>query len=141
MLFRQTHRGGAGRQGVAASELVIVASVFLFILLVSTDFARLYYDYITVSGCARNGALYGCLDATHSTDTTGIQTAALTDAGTMSSTPSVSSTTGNDANGDPYVKVTVTSTFTTIVTYPGIPSTVTLTRSVQMRVVQTTPTP
>ena len=41
--------------------------------------------------------------------------------------------TGTDAAGNPYVQVTVSWTFGTITGYVGIPKSVTLTRTVQMR--------
>src|SRR5262249_33834196 len=114
MRYRRTREGGYGRRGVASTELAVVAPVFLFILIAATDFARVFADYLTVSSCARNGALYGSLDAVHATDFFGIQTAALADSATMVSPASASSSYGFDANGDPYVQVTVTATFTTL---------------------------
>jgi Flp pilus assembly protein TadG len=118
--------------------MALLAPVLIFILVAGTDFARLFYDFVTVTSCARNGALYGCQDTTHSTDTAGIKTAAQSDGSSLSSLPSVSSST-TTVGGNSYVSVTVTYTFTTIITYPGIPSSVTLSRTVQMRVVQNTP--
>ena len=41
---------------------------------------------------------------------------------------------GTDANGNPNVTVTVSYTFRAITKYPGLPSTINLTRSVEMRV-------
>jgi hypothetical protein len=124
---------------VAAAELaVVLAPILAFILVAGTDFARVFNASLTIASCARNGALYGSQDTAHSTDTNGIQAAALTDAGSLSPQPSVSSST-TTVGGNPYVSVTVTYTFTTLVNYPGIPSTMDLSRTVQMRVVQNTP--
>jgi Flp pilus assembly protein TadG len=140
MLYRRNNAGRAARRGAAAAELaVIVAPVLAFVLVAGTDFARVFYSYLTITSCARNGALYGCQGTTCSTDTTGIQTWALKDVSGLSSTPGVSSSTGTDADGKPYVAVTVTYTFTTLVTYPGIPHTMNLSRTAQMRVVQSVP--
>jgi Flp pilus assembly protein TadG len=136
----RNRRARNGRTAAAAAELAVVAApLLLFILVAATDFARLFYDYETITDCASNGAFYGCVDATHAADAAGIQAAALADAGGMSPQPSVSSKTTTDANGNPCVQVTVTYTFTTLVGYPGIPSTVSLSRTVQMRVLQDTP--
>jgi Flp pilus assembly protein TadG len=132
-------RAGGARRGEAATELAIVVTVLSFMLVATTDFARVFYYYLTVTNCARNGALYGCQDSAHSTDTSGIQTAALSDAGNVSPQPTVTSATGNDSSKNPYVAVTVTYSFSTIVDYLGIPSTINLSRTVQMRVAQKSP--
>jgi hypothetical protein len=124
---------------VAALELAAVLTPILaFILVAGTDFARLFNAYVTITSCARNGAIYGCFDATKSTDTAGIQSAALADAGSMSPAPTVSSTT-TTIGGNTYVSVTVSTTVSTLLSYPGIPSTMTLSRTVEMRVVLDVP--
>jgi Flp pilus assembly protein TadG len=128
-----------GRRGVAAAELALSLSLLAFIMVAATDFSRLFSAYLTITSCARNGALYGCLNSSHSTNTSAIQTAALNDAGSMSSTPTVSSTTGTDTDGNTFVAVTVTYPFTTLVSYPGITNSLTLTRTVKMRVAQNLP--
>jgi hypothetical protein len=120
-------------------ELVVVLSVLAFILVAATDFARVFFSYLSITNCARNGALYGCTSTLHSQDTSGIQSAALAEVSSWTTQPGVSSSTGTDASGNPYVAVTVTYTFNTIVTYPGINSTMNLTRTVQMRVAQGQP--
>jgi Flp pilus assembly protein TadG len=126
------------RRGAAAAEMALIAPTLIFILVAGTDFSRLFYYYVTVTSCARNGALYGCQDTVHSTDTVGIQTAAQADARNLSSLPSVSSST-TTVGGNTYVSVTVNYSFTTIFAYPGIPSTVALSQTIKMRVVQNTP--
>jgi Flp pilus assembly protein TadG len=139
MLYRREYICRPARRGAALAELVVVLTTLVFILVACTDFARVFYSYLTITNCARNGALYGCTSTQHSTDTAGIQAAALTDTSSLSPTPGVSSTTGTDASGNPYVAVTVTYTFTTLITYPGINHTMNLTRTVQMRVAQGQP--
>ena len=59
-------------------------------------------------------------------------TAATADAGSLSPTPTVSSSNYTDTYGNACVTVTVSYTFTTFVNYPGIPHTSTLSRSVSM---------
>jgi Flp pilus assembly protein TadG len=121
------------RGGAAAVELVLLLPVLCFIGLTSIDYSRLFYAWATLADCARNGALYASDPSfASSTNFTSIQQAALADASNLSPSPTVVSTTGNDSNGIAYVKVTVTYTFTTIVNYPGIPNSVTLTRALQM---------
>jgi Flp pilus assembly protein TadG len=133
----------APRRAAAAAEIAILGSVLALVMVISIDFARLFLTYLTVTNCAYAGAMYGSQDTTHSTNTTGIQSAAVAEGASLSpalASANVSSTTGNDANSDPYVSVTVTySSFTTLITYPGVPHTMTLSRTVQMRVTPSVP--
>lgn len=122
------------RRGAATVEMAILAPVLAFLFVIATDYARVFYYAVTVADCARNGALYGADREDQAVDTAGIETAALADAGNLSPTPTVSSTTGTDDAGDPYVEVTVTYTFQTITRYPGLPASVAVTRMVRMRV-------
>ncbi len=132
MLFRRT-RAGARRAAVAV-ELAVLLPLLVFLAAVGVDFARAFYYSLTVTSAARNGALYGSQDTSHSTDTAGIKATALADATNLSPSPDVSSTTGTDAQSNPYVQVTVSWTFNTITNFPGVPGSVTLSRTVQMRV-------
>ena len=122
------------RQGTAAVELAVLLPFLVFVFVIGIDYARVFYHGLTIENCARNGALYGSQDPTHAADSAGIQAAALADASNLTPSPGVSSTTGTDAAGNPYVKVTVTWTFQTITHYVGVPSSVNLSRTVQMRV-------
>jgi Flp pilus assembly protein TadG len=134
MRLHFTLRRESRRRGVACVEFAILLPLLAFLFLIAVDFARVWYQYTIMADCARNGALYGSLDPTHAADTTGIQNAALSDASNISPSPTVTSTTGTDSAGNPYVSVTVTWTFNTVSSYPGIPSSLQLTRTVQMRV-------
>ena len=138
MRLRQT-RTENRRWGSSTVEFAVVLPFLAFTVVVAVDFARVFRHNQIVTNCARNGALYGSFDATHSLDADGIKKAALADAGNLTPTPDVSSTTGVDAAGDPYVQVTVTSQFQTVVNYPGIPTAVSIPRTVQMRVASLLP--
>jgi Flp pilus assembly protein TadG len=127
------------RRAVAAVELAVLLPLLVFLFVIAIDFARAFYFALTITNCARNGAVYGSMDPTHAADTTGIQQMALADASNLSPQPTVTSTTGTDTQGNPYVSVTVTWTFNTVATYPGVPSTLTLSRTVQMRVAPVLP--
>lgn len=107
----------------------------MLVCLMVVDYARIVNATVTLSTCARNGALYAA-DSSYASSTsyTTYQQAALADAGSLSPTPTVSSATGTDSGGNSYVAVTVSYTFTTLVTYPGIPSSVSLSRTVTMQV-------
>jgi Flp pilus assembly protein TadG len=134
MLYAQ-HSARCSRRGVAAAEVAVLLPFLGFIFLAVVDYSRLFYDYVTITDCARNGALYGMIDRTHAQDTSGIRTAALADAVNLQPQPTVTSATGTDANGNPYVEVTVAYQFQTVASYPGIASTVNLSRKVRMQVI------
>jgi Flp pilus assembly protein TadG len=119
--------------------MAILVPFLAFIFLVTVDFARVYYQAVVLEDAARTGALYGSQDPTHAADTAGIQNAALANATDLNPAPTISSVTGTDAAGNPYVQVTATWTFNTISSFPGIPSPITLTRTVQARVEPTVP--
>jgi Flp pilus assembly protein TadG len=125
---------GPRRRGIAAVELAALLPLLAVLVIMAVDYARVLYYAQVVDSAARGGALYGTRDSTHAADTAGIQQAALADATNLTPAPGVTSTTANDASGNPEVQVTVTWTFQTLVNYPGIPSTVNLTRTATMRV-------
>ncbi len=122
------------RRGAAVAELAILLPFLTFLFLAAVDFGRVFYHYLTITNCASNGATYASTDATHAVDTSGIQDAALVDATDLKPTQSVSSTTGTDKAGNSFVQVTVSYPFQTIASFPGIPSYMTIRRTVQMRV-------
>lgn len=131
MRLRPTDRT---RPGTSAVEFAVVLPFLLFMVVIAVDFARVYRNAQVIMSAARNGALYGSDNPVNAADTNGIQAAALREAADLSPAPTVSSTTGNDADGNPYVRVTVSCPFQTITRYPGVPSSMALTRTVQMRV-------
>jgi len=130
---RMRHRHGQ-RRAAAAVELALVLPFLLFLFIVCVDFARVFYYSQTLANCARNGALYGSNLVTAQSPYSSIEQAALADAANLSPQPTVTSTTGTDAAGDPYVRVTVAWDFHTIASLPSVPNTVPLQRTTQMRV-------
>jgi Flp pilus assembly protein TadG len=127
-------RRTAARSGVAAVELAVVLPFLAFLFLIAVDYGRVFYYSQIVENCARNGALYASdpKASNHNLYST-VQDAALADAGNLSPQPTVTSSSGTDATGNPYVQVTVSWQFQTVANYPGIPSTVNLSNTVQMR--------
>jgi Flp pilus assembly protein TadG len=129
------------RPGVAVVELAILLPLMAFLFVIAVDFGRIFYYSLTVTNCARNGAVYG-FDPTAAalvSPYTSIQDAALSDAGNLSPTPTVTSQTGTDSSGN-YIEVTVSYTFYTITQFPGVPNSVDITRTVRMRTVARVPT-
>src|ERR1043165_3353163 len=84
------------RQGVAAVELAFLLPLLCFLFVISIDFARVFYFSLTVTNCARNGAVYGSANQTNALDTNGIKTAALRDADNL---PAQSLTVTSSATG------------------------------------------
>jgi Flp pilus assembly protein TadG len=105
--------------------------VMLFVL--ACDFARVFHFSLTLTNCARAGALYASdpLVADESPFANSSE-AALADAGTMTPAPIVSEKYGTDAAGREWVEVSAEYEFNTITGFPGIPNKVTLTRTVRM---------
>ena|SRR5262249_33993793 len=144
---RNPIKSAARRRGAAIAEMAILLSVLSFLFIVAIDFARLFYFSLTLKNCARNGAYYA-------SDYPGIygygspSAAALADAGNLSPAPNVtvgydSSPTGTFTQTSPvrpgYVQVTVTWTFNTVTTYPGIADTWNLSQSEIMEMAPVTP--
>ena len=124
---------------MAAVELAVLLPFLLFVFVVTLDFCRVSYYSVTVSNCARNGAVYGSADQTRARDTSGIQAAAQADARFNLDPERLSVSSSTDAAAS-YVQVTVNYPFTTITQYPGIPRQMNLSRTVRMDVVPATPT-
>jgi Flp pilus assembly protein TadG len=129
------------RLGASSVELALLMPLLGLFFLIAADFARLYYHYTIITNCARNGALYGSdpVAALESPYTT-LQAAALADASDLvNPSPTVASTNGTDALGNPYIEVTVAYPFATVSNYPGLSNPINLTRTVRMRVTPSTP--
>jgi hypothetical protein len=132
---QSTPRHTRCRRGLASAELAVVLSTLMFICLATCDYARCIYAAVTVANCARNGALYQCDTAfAKSTPYTSLTSAVQADAGNLSPAPSGTSATVTDSNGNQTVAVTVTYPFQCLVSYPGIPSSFTISRTVTMAV-------
>jgi Flp pilus assembly protein TadG len=127
------------RRGAAAVEFALLLPFLCFVFAVTVDFCRVFYYSLTVSNCARNGAIYGSADNSHALDTVGIRTAAQADASNLNLQQlSIASSTDDGSNPN-YVSVTVTYPFTTITQYPGIPRQTNLRHTVRMSVLPQTP--
>jgi Flp pilus assembly protein TadG len=135
MVRRIRHPGGKQRQAAAAVELAILIPFLSFLLVITVDWARVFYYSLTLENCARQGALYGSGAAAGSS----IQSAAQNDwvdPGGSASGFTVTSASGSDGNGDPTIAVTASCTVNLVTNYPGIGSSVNLSHTVTMRVAQ-----
>jgi Flp pilus assembly protein TadG len=128
------------RRGAAVVELAVLLPLLAFLFIISVDFARVYYYSITVTNCARAGAMYAS-DPTTAGESpyANVTAAALSDATNLSPAPTVTSTTGTDSSGRGYAEVTVKYTFNTITGFPGVPNQVELVRTVRMNISASVP--
>jgi Flp pilus assembly protein TadG len=137
-------------RGGALVELAVVLPVLILIAIGVMDYGRVYYTSVTVANAARAGAEWGAYGRTgSSTDDANIQNFAKiegAEAGTLTVTSShvcrcsptgstVSCTTSCGGYGVPQVYVTATATKSValILRYPGLPPTVTISRSATFR--------
>ncbi len=131
--------------GQSAVELAIVVPVLLLLLVVIADFARVFFVSVAVNNAARAGAQFGSQSVTNAANSAGMVAAASADAANISNwnTPTASQCTCIVANPQTvplcatsycthaptatYVTVNTSATYNTILNYPGITSSYTLT--------------
>ncbi len=137
--------------GVAILELALTAPFLILMTIGIIDIGRFARDGIEVGNAARAGASFGAYNATNSTNTNGIASAATSDASDVSllATEVASSTycscggtsgtqvtncspvpacAGSD-HLDSFVSVTVVKSFSPSIAYPGLPPTLTISRT------------
>jgi Flp pilus assembly protein TadG len=128
--------------------MAIIMPFMSLVLLAAADFGRLFYVSIELRGAARAGAQYGSQSIITAADSTGMSSVASGEApnvtgmsvsstqctcqtSTMTACPSAYCTNLPSAT---YVTVSTSATFTTLVNYPGIPHSISLTGSAVMPV-------
>jgi Flp pilus assembly protein TadG len=137
------------QRGQSMLEMAAVMPVLVVLVLAATDFGRLYYTNIEVANAARAGAQYGSQSLITAADSSGMKTAATNDGSNVSSLSTTASQctciAGSSVTACPasycasnpqatFVQVNTSTTFKTIIKYPGIPSSVTLAGKAIMRV-------
>ena len=138
------------QRGNAILEFALVSALLFALTFGVVDFARLFTTASLVAGAAAAGTQYGSLSPAHYGDYTGMQNAALQAAGNPSNMTATATTfctcsiggsevtcPANCNTGNPsleYLQVTVTMPFSTEGNYPGIPSSMSVTRSSVVRV-------
>ena len=152
------------QSGQSLVEVALLTPILLAFLIGGIELGRYAYLSILVGNAARAGAAYGAQSLPQSVDTTDIQTAADNDfqnngqnvskltvtsttscgcdnAGTVTS--ATCSITANPSAGTcaaghwvVMVQVTASGTFNSIFSYPGIPSSINVSRTSTMRVAQ-----
>ncbi len=143
----------AADRGSALVELAVTLPLLVLLVVGVADFARVFHVSMALTNAARAGAQYGSQNNKH-TDTANMVTTATaaagtvpitavasylcecaTDAGTFTATSPANNCSATCAGGHLAIQVTVTttSTFNTISQFPGIPHTLTMTRSASLR--------
>ncbi|HEY2105136.1 MAG TPA: TadE/TadG family type IV pilus assembly protein [Candidatus Binataceae bacterium] len=133
-------------------ELALVLPVLVVLLLAALDFARMFNRSMAVTDAARAGAQWGAQNGASAVNLLGMEQAACNSMADLPCTPGTNTTAssfcqcagssgaisctspGGCSNVQNFVKVTATSTFQTVIAYPGLPSSVPLTASVTMQV-------
>ena len=133
--------------GASFVELALVLPVFMVMIIPVVDIGRGFYAAIEVSSAAHSGAMYGLENPT---DTDGMVQAAKAGALNLTNvsanatygcecsdgTSPVASCTSTPTctyNYVTYVDVTVTSSYSTVFGYPGLPSSMNITREFRLR--------
>jgi len=151
-------RKRAARQGAQVVELALLLPFLAFMFVITVDWARIFYYSITVTNCARNGAMYmACQQSARTTfspytdsglvnlyvnSANPVNDAATADAPNLSPAPTVTTNTGSDTYG-PYVEVTVSYMFHSVTGFSvgsfSVPSSTNLTSTCRVYVCQETP--
>lgn len=133
--------GCRGRRGAAATEFALILPFFMLIVLICVDFGRFAYHQIAITNSARAGAEYAIMNpylASQSTQwQTDVQTAARNELVSQTNCEPTDLTTTTtvtvESSGLRRVRVTASySSFQTVIPWPGIPSSITLSSRVDM---------
>ncbi len=141
---RSLEAKGRAAAGVATVEMAFLTPLLLLMVLGICDFGRVYYTAITLAHAARAGAAYGSQSNASASDIAGMEQAAREEAQDLDGISvtaerfcecpdagTVDCVTGICVAGvapELYVKVTASKTFKTLVSYPGIPDTLQMSR-------------
>jgi Flp pilus assembly protein TadG len=139
-------------RGTSVIEFAIIMPVLIFLVIGIIDVGRGMYFGIVAQNAARAGAAYGSQSLSTAEDGSGMSTAASTDGAGV--TWSVTTACLLSVSGAPlvpcpsnlsssittttviYVKVQATGSFSTLIQYPGLPSTIPVTGTSIVRVVK-----
>ncbi len=139
--------------GQSFVELAFMVPVLLMLIVGIIEVGRFSYYAILVANAARAGAQYGAQSLITAADTSGIVTAAKNDGQnvtgltvtakqrcgcTGASLSNMCPATACTAPSHPlvYVEVHATGTFNSLFTYPGLPASITVNKTFDMRVAQ-----
>jgi Flp pilus assembly protein TadG len=132
-------------RGTSMVEFVLNFLLLFYLFIGIVDFGFFGYALIAVQNAARVAALYTSSAASHDTDQTGACTKILNELTTLpnysalptscnASPLTVTTTTSTDTDSQTTAKVSITYQTISIIPIPGLPGSLSITRSVQMRV-------
>lgn len=142
--------------GQGLVETALTASLLVLLLLAAVDFGRAFYMVVELKGAAHAGAVYG---SQFPTDNTGMQNVAKANASDLTSSSSANfqatadwgceCSDGSHAQAESsgscatptctglneiyYVTVTTTASYSPLVPWPGVPSAMNMSETVEMR--------
>jgi Flp pilus assembly protein TadG len=128
------------RRGAAAAEAALLLPFLGLMFVVAADYCRIFYQTQTVQGCADAAVRYASGNAQYDPSvgaTDAAKAAAVAEGASLNPPLTKNAVAVSVQNGQ--ATVTVTYTFQTLTNYPGLPSTVTLTRTARMQVAPKTP--
>jgi Flp pilus assembly protein TadG len=134
-------------EGSSIIETALLMPLLLLILVAAIDFGRAYFMAIEVSSAAEAGALYGTVNPA---DTAGMVAAAQLDATDVASLTAVATYGCQCSDGSSvvvscgtapictynvvnYVEISTSATYSSLINYPGIPSSLALSGKARMR--------
>jgi hypothetical protein len=126
-------------------EAAILLSTLVLLSIIAFDFCRVFHYSEVVNNCARAGAIYMVDPYTQyqspyyvaGDQATSVKNAALAEwPSNLGTAPTVTLTYNS---GDTYAKVNVSYTFNTVVSYLNVPSSVSLSRTVEVEVMPAFP--
>jgi Flp pilus assembly protein TadG len=137
-----------GSEGGSFVELALILPLFLLIFVPTVDIGRALYMSIEVAAAAQAGAAYGIQNPT---DISGMQTASASGVSNLSSVNATATygcecSDGTSASASctttptctynyvNYVDVVASVPYTPTFSYPGLPSSITISREVRLRV-------
>ena len=140
-------------RGTSNVEMAMILPVLLLLTLGAVDLGRMFYDAVGVANAARAGLSYGSLSTAYSQNTTKITEVANADSVSLQGGVTLNVTrichcvdddvhtqvdceTGTCGGPDPwvYLKVQASKTYSTMLPFPGVPDSVTITRDAYMQV-------
>jgi len=123
--------------GQSLVETALMLPIIAIMLVGTLDAARLLLATVALTSGVLAGSQYGALSSTYAVDTSGIASAVrneTTPIGGTSTNPTVTSSTGTDGNSETYVTVSATYSWSSLFAYPGLPRSISITRSAVMQV-------
>ncbi len=150
-LLHRVHAPSKAESGQAMVETAASAMILATLLMGGIDVGRYTYDGMILGNAARAGVQYGAQNFQTAADNTGMQTAASKEGanlalmsvtatqyamcdGTKITPITQSAISSCSTPATIYVSVTTTGAFKPTITFPGIPNTLTITRTNVMQV-------